>query len=150
MALSVLCAVQRDRKALLRLLAAQLDEHGIDLGFKALTEAVDGCLAEPERGFFLIARVGRKAVGAAYLSLVWTLEHGGPSAWLEELFVLPSHRGHGIGTAILREAVIQASGRGCRAIDLEVEHSHRRAEALYEREGFGRHTRQRWVKRLTG
>jgi ribosomal protein S18 acetylase RimI-like enzyme len=34
-------------------------------------------------------------------------------------------------------------------VDLEVEPSHRRAEALYKREGFGRHSRRRWVKRLS-
>jgi len=85
----------------------------------------------------------------AYLNFQWSLEHGGLSAWLEELFVVPEHRGSGLGRQLLQAACAHAGERGCAAVDLEVEEAHPRAARLYQRAGFAPHRRARWVKRLT-
>jgi GNAT superfamily N-acetyltransferase len=76
------------------------------------------------------------------------LEHGGLVAWLDELFVLPEHRGRGIGRALLRRALEVANEKGCRALDLEVDFEHAQAERLYRREGFVSLPRGRWARRL--
>src|SRR5262245_6784519 len=90
-----------DRAEVIALLAAQLAEHAIELAPARLASAVDGVLADPARGVLFLARAEGKAVGVAYLSFTWTLEHGGPVGWLEELYVVPARRGGGIGTALL-------------------------------------------------
>jgi GNAT superfamily N-acetyltransferase len=89
-------------------------------------------------------------VGIAVLSYTWTLEHGGPVAWLDELFVLPERRNRGVGLALLKRALEVASRAGRRAIDLEVDEQHARAEHMYEREGFRKLLRNRWSKTLYG
>jgi GNAT superfamily N-acetyltransferase len=142
-------AGQSDREAILKLLARQFVELEIPLPAEKLAAGVDGVLADGRRGSFLLARRGDEPVAVAYLNFQWSLEHGGLSAWLEELFVLPEHRGSGLGRELLLAACAQAADRGCAAVDLEVEEMHPRAARLYEREGFLAHRRARWVKRLT-
>jgi GNAT superfamily N-acetyltransferase len=87
-------------------------------------------------------------IGIAVLAYTWTLEHGGRVAWLDELFVDAAHRGRGVGLAMLRRALEVAAAAGCRAVDLEVDADHERAEHLYEREGFRLLSRHRWAKSL--
>ena len=142
-------ATDADRDALMRLLLAQLGEHGIDTPAAAMGTSVDGLLRDPNRGRLLVATVEGRPVGVAALSFVWPIEHGGRSAWLEELYVEPPHRGRGIGRALLRAACDHAAAAGAVAVDLEVDAGHRRAARLYEAEGFRPLPRERWVRRLT-
>jgi GNAT superfamily N-acetyltransferase len=146
--LKIVPAGQDDREALLALLAAQFTELEIQLPAEKLAAAVDGALLDPIVGGFMIARIGDSPVAVAYLSFQWSLEHGGMSAWLEELYVIPEQRGGGIGRKLLHAACHHAAERGCAAVDLEVEEAHPRATHLYEREGFRPHRRLRWVKQL--
>lgn len=141
-------AERADAEVLLSLLGAQLSEHHITLDGARLREAIDGVFADPTRGLFLLARVGRETIGVAYLSFIWALEHGGKGLWLEELYVVPAHRQAGVGTKLLEAILRQARQQGCAAIDLEVEADHQRAANLYQRHGFEPHQRQRWVRRM--
>lgn len=141
-------ASEADSEALLRLLGAQLDEHAIAVDAGSLGRAIDEVLSDPERGRFLIARIDGEPVGVAYLAYLWTLEHGGKAAWLEELYVAPERRERGLGTKLLKAACDRARLDGCVAVDLEVEASHARAARLYAREGFRPHQRARWVRSL--
>lgn len=127
------------------LLGVQFQEHGIDLPPEALRAAVLGLLADPSRGAVLVA-YDPDPIGVAVLAYTWTLEHGGRVAWLDELFVAAHHRDRGVGRAMLRRALQIAAAAGCRAVDLEVDTEHERAEHLYEREGFRRLSRRRWAR----
>jgi GNAT superfamily N-acetyltransferase len=137
-----------DREAAIELLVRQLREHAIATPRAAIAAVVDGALADERRALVLVAREGGTAVGIAYVSFTWTLEHGGRSCWLEELYVAPERRERGIGAALLDAVLARARATGCAAIDLEVEAEHARAARLYARRGFTPHTRARWVRRL--
>ena len=141
-------ATTSDLEDILQLLTAQFHEHGIDLPATLLRDAVAAMFEKDDLGFFVVARAGGQAVGLAAVSFAWTLEHGGKSAWLDELYVLPEQRGRGTGTALVHETVRVAAEAGCAAVDLEVDRDHRRAEALYAREGFQPLPRSRWVHPL--
>jgi GNAT superfamily N-acetyltransferase len=147
--LRIALAEAGDRDALLELLERQFAELEIPLPAETLAAGVDGALADGRNGSFLIGRRGGATLAVAYLNFQWSLEHGGLSAWLEELFVLPEHRCTGVGGQMLDAACAHAVERGCAAVDLEVEEAHPRAARLYERAGFAPHRRARWVKRLT-
>jgi ribosomal protein S18 acetylase RimI-like enzyme len=137
-----------DLAAAIALLAAQLDEHAIALDRATLDRAVRAIARDPALGKLLVARQDGRVVGVAVVSFLFTLEHGGRSAWLDELYVAPEARGLGIGRALTEEALRIAAEEGCVALDLEVEPGHEIAEGLYERMGFRRHARRRWMKRL--
>lgn len=141
-------AGERDRDSVQSLVLAQFAEHAIDVEPEELEQAIDSVLAGGKSALFLIARNGRKAIGLAFMSFVWSLEHCGQSAWLEELYVVPEERGRGTGRLLLEEVVRIASENECAAIDLEVEKNLSRAENLYGREGFIGLSRNRWVRKL--
>lgn len=130
------------------LLAAQFDEHSIRLAPELLRTGVRGLLGEPQYGFVLLGEYQERNAGLACVSFIWMLEHGGKSAWLDELYVVPELRALGLGTRLLRAACERAAKAGCAAVDLEVDADHERASRLYRREGFLAHRRARWVKPL--
>jgi len=137
-----------DLQAVLGLMQGQFQEHEIDVPAEQLRSAVAAMLENPELGFFLMARQNGQVVGLACVSFCWTLEYGGKSAWLDELYILPPYRGAGLGGALLQAALSRARELGCAAVDLEVDIEHRRAENLYRRAGFEPLPRVRWFKLL--
>lgn len=137
-----------DRSAVLRMLTTQLREHEVTIDSAALEAAVDGVSGRPERGLFLVAEEAQRLIGFAYLGFTWTLETGGLTCWLEELYVEPEARGRGRGAALLESALQEAQTRGAKAMDLEVEQGHERAASLYQRSGFRRLSRTRWQREI--
>jgi GNAT superfamily N-acetyltransferase len=137
-----------DIEPIRHLLLNQFDEHGISVAAESLAHALGELLSDPSKGLCLVVRESGQIVGLAAISLAWTLEHGGKSAWLDELYVLPECRGRGVGRALLGQAVAAARELGCAAMDLEVDRDHSRAERLYRRAGFQPLPRSRWVKSL--
>jgi GNAT superfamily N-acetyltransferase len=136
------------REALNDLIQRQFEEHDILITGDILVSAIHEVLVRSELGFFVIAKENEQIIGLAAVSFVWTLEYGGRSAWLDELYVLPEHRGQGIGGLLLEKVVEEAQREECRAIDLEIKEEHRRAERLYEKKGFKRLMRSRWARPL--
>lgn len=137
-----------DQDAVFELLLQQYADHSIRVSRDLLVRAVAAVLADQNLGFIVVARDGPRVVGMAYVAFIWSLEHCGRSAWLEELFVIPEQRGRGIGEALVRAVVDRVTQSGCPAIDLEVDYGHSRAEHLYRREGFTPLRRARWVREL--
>src|SRR6516165_8841149 len=85
---------------------AQLREHQMAPGTKALRDAVRTVISDARYGFMLLAAGPREgAVGVAYASSLLSFEHGGVSGWLEELYVTPPWRGHGIGSRLLEKVI---------------------------------------------
>lgn len=133
---------------IIRLLAVQLSEHQIELDSGRLEAAVRGVMEDPTRGFFMVLQVDARTVGAAYVSFIWALEHGGHSAWLEEIFIDPAYRENGLGTRFLQAVMAECAARGCAALDLEIDAAHERVRSLYHRHGFEELPRRRLVRRL--
>lgn len=141
-------AVAGDAAAVGDLLTRQLAEHGLPADRARVDSAVAILLGAPRHGFLLVARDAATVIGVAFVAMHWSLEHGGQSCWLEELYVLPESRGRGVGRDLLRAAMLRARERGCLMMDLEVTADHARAAHLYAREGFRALPRERWVREL--
>jgi GNAT superfamily N-acetyltransferase len=72
-----------------------------------------------------------------------------PGLYLEDLFVLPQHRGRGVGRALLAHLAHVAAERGCGRLEWAVLNWNSEAIRLYER--LGAHPNSEWtVYRLTG
>lgn len=146
--LAIQTAEPADLAPILQLLNTQLREHGIVLTDQALQRATQGLIEDRALGRILTARLDGELVGVAVISFLWTLEHGGAAAWLDEVYVEPARRRDGIGRKLVEAAMQVARDSGCIALDLEVDAGHEAAERLYERMGFRRHRRVRWVRML--
>ena len=144
--LSVALAQPADREAVVSLLAAQMSEHRTRSQSTRLSRMYDQILADDCYGFLLVAKAPAEIVAVAFVATILSIEHGGRVGWLEELYVRPEHRQAGIGSALLTRAIKLAREKGLSALDLEVDIEHRRAESLYQRFGFRRLPRSRWVK----
>ena len=141
-------AAIRDCTECARLLVGQLGEHGVDASADRLSRLLEAVVANEGRGFVLLARADEQVIGVAYAATILSAEHSGLVAWLEELYVAPSYRSQGIGSALLAAVLERAQKAGVVAVDLEVDASHSRAESLYRRSGFRPLNRSRWVKEL--
>lgn len=102
-------------------------------GVAPLTEYSRRLLAEGEMTVLL---AGDGPDGIALLRFrpsVWT---GRPEAHLQELYVVPSLRGHGIGRSLLEATIVAAREAGATGIDLNTGETDTAARALYESMGF--------------
>lgn len=133
--------------AVTEMLIKQLQEHHVEIAGSTISSALEGVISDPSRGFCLVALRKGECIGAAYVSYIWALEHGGHSAWLEELYVLPENRG-GIGTLLLEAVLKKCQEERCAALDLEIDADHERVRTLYQRNGFKSLPRRRLVKLL--
>jgi GNAT superfamily N-acetyltransferase len=72
-----------------------------------------------------------------------------PGIYLEDLFVMPEHRGRGIGTAVLRHLAALAVSRGCGRLEWSVLDWNVDAIAFYTK--LGARPQDEWtVYRVTG
>jgi GNAT superfamily N-acetyltransferase len=83
----------------------------------------------------LLAEDGGVAVGYALYFTTYSTFLTKPGLWLEDLFVLESHRRRGIGLALLTEVRRVAEARGCGRFEWSVLDWNEKAIALYERFG---------------
>lgn len=82
-----------------------------------------------------VAGCKKQLLGSLLISLEWSNEAGGMVVWIEELYVRPESRGQGIGTALLRHAFAEYSGKA-RRFRLEAEPENTGAVHLYRKLGF--------------
>lgn len=72
-----------------------------------------------------------------------------PGIWLEDLYVKPDHRGHGVGSALFRSVAGLARERGCGRMEWSVLDWNRPAIDFYQR--MGAQAQDEWTTwRLTG
>ena len=121
----------------------------VEASTERLARVLEDVAADIARGFLMLARDGGRIVGVAYVATILSAEHCGPVAWLEELYVTPDYRHRGIGTALVTAVLEKAQKAGIVAVDLEIDLDHNRVISLYERLGFRRLERSRWVREFT-
>ena len=126
----------------------QLAEHEVHVTAEELLSVLNRVLHEPKLGFLVVARTSDRIVGVAYAATLLSAEHCGFVSSLEELYVAPDWRQRGVGTALLSAVFERIEAEGMVAIELEVDAGHRRAETLYQRFGFRRLDRSRWLVKL--
>ena len=72
------------------------------------------------------------AVGFALFFHNFSTFQGHRGIYLEDLFVLPEHRGHGVGLALLRELAAICGRRGCKRMEWAVLDWNESAIGFYE------------------
>ena len=78
-----------------------------------------------------MAELGGATVGYALAYTTFSTFVGRPGLWLEDLYVAPVHRRHGVGSALLRHVAAVAVERGCGRLEWSVLDWNERAIAMY-------------------
>jgi GNAT superfamily N-acetyltransferase len=93
--------------------------------------------AEPSLASGWIALSRGQAVGYLIAVYVFSLEHLGLTAEIDEFFVLPSARGRNIGGELLKAAEAEFVRRGCTNVALQLGRGNERARVFYRAHGYG-------------
>jgi GNAT superfamily N-acetyltransferase len=93
-------------------------------------------LSESDRGGGWIALADDTAVGYLLAVYVVSLEHLGLTAEIDELFVVPPHRGNKVGRALLMAAESEFVRAGCTNVSLQLSRGNDSARAFYHRHGY--------------
>ncbi len=130
-------ATQNDLQDLLNLVRAYHAFENIERSDEERTQALLPLLSDNARegGVWLVHESGQ-AIGYIALCFGYSIELGGRDAFIDELFVAESHRGHGIGSAVLDAIKEIARESGIRALHLEVARNNARARSIYATKGF--------------
>ena len=106
-------------------------------------------LENPARGtVWTIVLPDGELAGYVVLAYGFSVEFGGRIAVVDELFLRETHRGQGLGRAVLDELARRCHRMGIGALRLEVEDHNTRARAAYEKAGFVAHARRLMTRTL--
>lgn len=102
-------------------------------GVGVLTARLRQLLAE---GDVVALLAGDPVVGVGLLTLRPNVWYAGPVGLLDELYVVPAHRGRGIGRALLAAAEQLVRARGGQLLEINVDGDDVAARRFYERHGY--------------
>jgi GNAT superfamily N-acetyltransferase len=113
-AFTVRPAVRADSAALLRLIGELAKYEKLEHMAVGTEQMLgDALFGERPAAEALIAERGGRAVGFALFFTTFSTFLCKPGIYLEDVFVEPEHRGHGLGKALLRRLAALAVERGC-------------------------------------
>ena len=143
MSLRIRRAKSGDRTIVHALLTAQLIEHDLPAGPDRIDRGLDAAFRPGSPAWLLLAERDSKPVGVLLANQIVSVEKGGETLWIEELYVTPEARRSGVARAILNHVLEEARRRGLRGLDLEVVRTQAAAFALYRAAGFREVARDR-------
>ena len=129
-------ATAADIGALVGLMTEFYAEAGYGLD-ESWARSVFATLFENEdRGCAWLVQDQDAPIGHAVMTVRFTMEHGGLSGYIDDLFVRPGYRGRGAAGRVLRELEKECAERGCRALIVEVGRDNHAALRTYARLGM--------------
>lgn len=121
------------------------DRVDVDLVHRYLSEEAYWALGRSRETVERLVRGSTRVIGAylgdEQVGFARVISDGTAMAWLGDVFVLPAHRGHGLGVELVREAVEYPPHR-----ELAWFLNTRDAHALYARFGFEEPTERTMVR----
>lgn len=86
-------------------------------------------------GRVVVPRIEGTVVGYGALCFGYSVEYEGREAFIDDIYIVPAHRGQGLGKRLLARLQQEARDAGCRAIHMEVMAGNP-AEHWYRAEGW--------------
>jgi GNAT superfamily N-acetyltransferase len=126
-----------DVAALIPLVAAYWELEAIS-GFEVqrVESQLNRLLSEPSLGAGWIALADNTPIGYLLAVYVFSLEHLGLTAEIDEFFVSPSGRGAGVGSELLALAETEFARMGCTNVSLQLSRRNDAGRRFYLRHGY--------------
>src|SRR4051812_36092861 len=96
-------------------------------------------MGNDQLGRLLVIESDVDLIGYAVIGFGFSLEFGGRDALLDEFYIRPDRRGHGIGTRVLSSVEELCRAKEIRAVHLEADYVNARAHEFYKRMGYRDH-----------
>jgi GNAT superfamily N-acetyltransferase len=113
------------------------ESEGLELDRARLERGVEAALADPGRGFYLVAEFDGAPSGCLLVTAEWSDWRNGWAWWIQSVYVMPAARRHGVYSALHRRVLELARERGdVVALRLYVERNNLPAQATYRRLGM--------------
>jgi len=129
-------ASAHDLADLLELMGEFYAEAGYPLNPERARSAFFPLLGAGQLGQVWLAECEGQVAGHLVLTFCYSMEYGGRSAFVDDLFVRPARRNRGVGRALVAHARAICEQLGVRAMHLEVARSNGPAQAIYRAAGF--------------
>jgi ribosomal protein S18 acetylase RimI-like enzyme len=136
MAVAMRQASAHDLAALVELMQEFYGEAGFPLSPDRARAAFLPLLAPGQLGQVWLAEYDGQVAGHLVLTFCYSMEYGGRSAFVDDLFVRPALRNRGVGRALVAHARKVCEEFGVRAMHLEVARANGPAQAIYRAVGF--------------
>jgi GNAT superfamily N-acetyltransferase len=125
-----------DGAILMRTTFALADNHDLTHTFTATAEDFEFALFRPDPVIgALIAEIDGKPVGGVVWHRSFSTNRGKEIMYLEDISVLPEHRGKGVGMALMRKTAEVAIARGYPSIYWLMMEWNEKGERFYQRLG---------------
>lgn len=112
------------------------ESEGTILNKNSLEKGVGTALKDADRGRYLVAKVKEEVVGSLMLTREWSDWNNCWYLWVQSVYVLPTHRGKGIYTAMYQKVKDIAREEGIRQIRLYVDKDNTNAQRVYNQLGM--------------
>lgn len=111
------------------------DPEGVPMSQRKIDMTIEQAKACPDRlRIYLIENEEGEIIGYAIIQLIWSNEWGGLTANIDEMYIVESARGQGVGSGFIK--AVSKLIPDVNRVTLEVTPSNRKALELYEKLGF--------------
>src|SRR5580704_4827784 len=135
--MTVRAATAADIPAVLELVRSYWDFEGIG-GFDppGIERVLQQLVGGSPYGAMWVATQEATLTGYLIVVLVMSVEHQGLMGEIDEFFVQPPARSHGVGAQLLAAAEAELKRRGALRLQLQISAVNARGRAFYERHGY--------------
>ena len=101
-----------------------------------IAQQLDRVIGDRRLGIVMLASDAENLIGYLLAVYVFSLEHHGLTAEIDEFYVEPACRSRGVGSSLLKAAERAAVDVGCTNLSLQLADGNHRAREIYLRHGF--------------
>jgi GNAT superfamily N-acetyltransferase len=135
--MTVRAATAADIPAVLELVRSYWDFEGIGaFGPAGIERVLQQLVGGSPYGAMWVATQEATLTGYLIVVLVMSVEHQGLMGEIDEFFVQPPARSHGVGAQLLAAAEAELKRRGALRLQLQISAVNARGRAFYERHGY--------------
>lgn len=117
--------------------AMAMETEKLQLDNATLTRGVNGLLANPERGFYLVAEIDDVIVGSLMVTFEWSDWRACQYYWIQSVYIRPENRRQGIYAKLYQAIKDMAAEKGDAAsFRLYVEQENKAAQKTYQALGM--------------
>ncbi len=129
-------AGESDLDQVLTYVRAYHELEGVTHSESHAASAVRPLLGQSSLGRVWLICIDSQPIGHIAICFGYSIEFCGRDAIIDEMFIVPEHRGKGFGKVVLALVKSEAGKLGANALHLEVARSNERARRLYQSAGF--------------